>query len=668
MGPENQKSSRKDWFSRLAGCLLAFSLLLFPNAVGSAMDAVPIFHAGSRPAYFTSPNSSKPETMPIPMELRPFLIGQKPPEGIDLPSVRGAASSLQTETGINLLAATVFGGSAWDAVYAVAIDSAGAVYLAGETASKDFVLNGSVGNSDIQQSDVFLMKLSPDLSQIEYAVALGGGSIESVYGMVVENGIVYLTGETWSRDFPAGVFPGGENDVWVAAVAADGSGLIYAVRFGGIDQDRPGSIAVLNGNAVVAGVTWSADFPGGGYKGEGDAFVVKLNPDGSLNRSALIGGANTDAGFDIDTRDGRILVCGQTWSRFFPVAGLKGLDDGFVLQLDENLSLLGGTLLGGTAEDSISTCAYSADGSALAGGETLSADFPFTDPGSAAGQNGFAARFTPDLTLAETVLVGGDWQDRVLGLAVSADSKVWLTGSSNSGDFPTAGEGFQTGTRGETDVFAVLMDASDLTAGPKFSTLIGGTGHDYGQAVATMENGLVLIGGYSLSDDFPTAGDADWAESKGSQDAFIIQLGAGTDQANLPTATPQPPIATATPAPTLSEDQIGAVETAIPATAMAATDQAETTPIDPSPELSPNPPTVTASAEAGASSQTTLAAKTDISETAAASQSTPAPVGKDSQENRLVYWGIGVLGLMAAGGIAWAVISRRKGSGQDGGK
>jgi hypothetical protein len=161
---------------------------------------------------------------------------------------------------------------------------------------------------------------------------LGGSGDDGGIVIAVDSfGNAYVTGQTNSTDFPTvnAIQPtnhGGFDDAFVAKINADGSALVYSTYLGGSGTDWGSGIAVdSSGNAYVTGSTFSTDFPTvnaiqttnhGGY----DAFVTKINPDGSaLVYSTYLGGSGDDLGLGIAVDPSETAyVTGQTQSKNFP--------------------------------------------------------------------------------------------------------------------------------------------------------------------------------------------------------------------------------------------------------------------------------------------------------------------------------------------------------------
>ena len=192
----------------------------------------------------------------------------------------------------DLLYSTFLGGGGGEKGWGITVDGGGNAYVTGGTNSSDFPT--TPGGFDRTYNggiyDAFVAKLNPPGSSLLYATFLGGGDGDVGWGITVDRGgNAYVTGGTWSSDFPTtpGGFDrthnGGNYDAFVAKLNAAGSGLVYATFLGGSSGDRGYAIAIDGaGNAYVTGGTSSSDFPTtpGGfdrtYDGDHSAFVAKL--------------------------------------------------------------------------------------------------------------------------------------------------------------------------------------------------------------------------------------------------------------------------------------------------------------------------------------------------------------------------------------------------------
>jgi hypothetical protein len=256
----------------------------------------------------------------------------------------------------------------------------------------------------------------------------------------------YVTGATASPTFPNtnskspvvqskcgtdGTCNGGLTDAFVSVIKADGSGLVYSTFLGGEQNDEGSGIALDSAaDAYVTGVTSSTKFPlgqsplqptfGGGVL-PSDAFVTELNPTGAqLLYSTYLGGSGDDAGLAIAVDSNKnAYVTGVTGSTNFPTASptqatKKGENDAFVSEIGAGGSALTfSTYLGGSLNENTAT------------------------------SNG-----------------GGS----LAGIAVdSAGANVYVTGSTNSTDFPTTAAAKQVSAGGTGDAFVAKYSTSGFT-------------------------------------------------------------------------------------------------------------------------------------------------------------------------------------------------------------
>jgi hypothetical protein len=273
------------------------------------------------------------------------------------PDLAGGLEAFVTKLapdGQALVFSTFLGGTATDRGQGIAVDSDGAVYVAGYTRSDDFPTVNALQPTLGGESDAFVAKLTPDGAALEYCTYLGGSGNEASDGgshVVVDQGQAIVLTSTFSDDFPTvnALQPAsaGDRDVALAKLAADGGSLIFSTYLGGPGEEEAHGLALDNqGNIIIAGFA-NAGFPmvnaiqedvvGAG----GDAFVSILTGDGSiLLFSTFLGGS--DAGFArsvaVDPQ-GRIYVTGVTRSRDFPTTAgafqetLGGIWDAFVAKL-----------------------------------------------------------------------------------------------------------------------------------------------------------------------------------------------------------------------------------------------------------------------------------------------------------------------------------------------
>jgi len=345
--------------------------------------------------------------------------------------------------------------------------------------------------------------------------------------------------------------------------------LGYATYLGGAAFDIATGVAVdSTGSVYLTGYTNSLDLPasgggliqrGGGTCGSGldtypcfDIFVARLDPSGrNLVYLAILGGSGDDfaTGLALDA-EGNAYITGYTNSSDFPVAnaaqtfpggGVCGgapCFDAFVAKLDSSgANLVYATYLGGSADDYAQGVAVDAAGKAVVTGFTASPDFPVAAALFGCRTGGYDA-FVSKLDASGAALefstfLGGAGDDFGAALALDGAGQIYLTGSTNSADFPTLG-GFQNayaagvcGALSSTvpcfDAFVAKMPADGARL--EFSTFLGGTEGDYGYGIAVDAAGSAYVTGLTTSQGFPvTFGAFQTAGGGTSTDAFVSKL------------------------------------------------------------------------------------------------------------------------------------------------
>jgi uncharacterized repeat protein (TIGR01451 family) len=405
--------------------------------------------------------------------------------------------------GSTLVYSVLVGGSSYEWGFGVALDGDRAV-LSGLTASGDFTTTlgaydrtcGTDGVCDGLE-DAFVVELNPTGTSLDYATFVGGANLEAAEAVAVYGGDLYVTGSTRSADFPT--TPGAYDrtcgtdgacdpyqgtplyDAFLVQLHPTGSGtddLTYGTFIGGQDSDYGYDVVCEGGHAFAVGRTSSLDFPGGGYNGGGDAFAVRLAPDGNgsgdLVYGMLIGGTSYDSANAVAVADGGAYVAGGTTSAGFPnpptVCDILG--DAFVAQVSPVGELEGAYCLGGTAADWGRGIALDAPGGLVLTGDTASTDFPTTpdgyDPSYNGGDDVFVARL--ELGQAEPLTYGTylGGSDDEAGYAVAVDDlwHAFLTGyTRSSNDFPTTPGAYdETYNGGARDSYAAKLAVGQVPA------------------------------------------------------------------------------------------------------------------------------------------------------------------------------------------------------------
>ncbi|MDR3568215.1 MAG: SBBP repeat-containing protein [Syntrophobacteraceae bacterium] len=391
-----------------------------------------------------------------------------------------------------------------------------------------------------------------------YSTFLGGSANDEAYGIAVDSsGNAYMTGVTNSIDFPTqnvvqSGYAGGTSygDAFVTEIAAGGQSLVYSTYLGGTGDDIGYSIAVDGaGNAYATGWTNSSDFPitpndiqpfnGGGW----DAFVTEIAAGGkTLIYSTYLGGAGDDYGTHIAVDgSGNAYVAGRTYSTDFPhpngfQSSLAGEENAFVAKIESGgKSLLYSTYLGGNGYDEAWAIAVDGSGNAYVAGLTTSTNFPTVKPFQSAFGGGttngtgdaFVAEIAADgQSLVYSTYLGGSGDDAAYGIALDSSRNVYVTGSTQSSNFPLSNAlqpNFNAATSyGDAFVAEIAANGQSLT----YSTYLGGTGDNSGNSIAVDGSGNAFIAGATSSVDFPVA-NALQSANRGGYDAFVAEITAG---------------------------------------------------------------------------------------------------------------------------------------------
>lgn len=285
--------------------------------------------------------------------------------GVVQPILNGASNAYVTKLdhqGRSLVYSTYLGGESSDDGTGIALDDAGNAYVSGGTSSASFPTTPGAFQTTYQgNEDAFATKLNPRGTAFVYSTYLGGTDFDFATGIALdEKGNAHVAGATSSTaDFPTtiGAFQTttggpahGMGDGFVTKFNKTGTGLVYSTLLGGTDYDQAQGVDVdRDGNAYLAGITFSTDFPTEdafqpAIGGDLDATVTKLNKTGTaLVYSSYLGGAGADApqgNAIVVDRDEAAYVVGVTYSLDFPTTPeafqpvTQGVSDAFVVKVN----------------------------------------------------------------------------------------------------------------------------------------------------------------------------------------------------------------------------------------------------------------------------------------------------------------------------------------------
>ncbi len=377
------------------------------------------------------------------------------------------------------------GGTNIEQIASVAPAPGGGFWVAGTASSVMPIPEGTGPYQDTRKgsTDVFLAKIvtgEDGAPQVAYWTYLGSGGEEVATAMVIDAaGALYITGYTNSiTGFPiAGNAPQTDNKggydgfvmrydpaVWWEFA------LTFSTYFGTSKNEYPQAVAVSPGGVIAIA----------GYTDAGELPKAKLAPLQPSNRGGLDAFVATYNPF-LDTAD--------------------------VLQ--------SATFLGGNSTDIPNGLVFDGTGKLWVTGVTIADDFPLAGASYLAEQQGrgdiFLAQLDPtkegfDVLLYATY-IGGSALDVATTLAPGANGTLWLAGYTHSDDLVVTPGAYQLSRAGAADVFIMQVDPAQAGAGfLRYSTYLGGAGTDVVYGFLMQPDGKLVIGGYTLSRDFPVKG------------------------------------------------------------------------------------------------------------------------------------------------------------------
>jgi hypothetical protein len=383
-----------------------------------------------------------------------------------------------------------------------------------------YVLNGrnevtfDVGAYDSTKQLV----IDPTVSISTYVGASGFDEINSI--AIDANRNIYVAGSTTSPEYSS---TNGLN-AFVMKLTPNGNQRIYFTVIGGSGDDRALGLAVDSSNdAYITGTTESADFAttnalqanfGGGNE---DAFITKIDSTGSsLLFSSYIGGSGDDIanGIALDGTGGAYVTGSTDSPEFSPV----GATDAFVTKFSPtgNQRVYFKTI-GGSGDDVGSAIAVDNQGDAYITGITNSTDFPTMNASQSqatALNDAFVAKLNPTgSTLVYSTYVGGSGDDKGFGIAVDGLGSAYVVGSTTSPEFSPVGE---------SDIFVTKLNPTGDQR--VYFATIGGSGNDVGHSIAVDQNGNAYLTGSTESNNFTTANPSQGNMGGGNQDAFVTKL------------------------------------------------------------------------------------------------------------------------------------------------
>lgn len=354
-----------------------------------------------------------------------------------------------------------------------------------------------------------------------FSTFFGGTAIDVGRAVAVDqNGYVYVTGKTASTDFPTttGAFQTsaqGSGDAFVIKLDPNGNSLIYATYLGGTDDDLATDICVDNGgNALLTGTTDSSDFPTQnafqtGIGGGNDAIVVKVNPAGN----GLVYSSFLGGGLN-ENIDGNGAIC------------VDGAGNAY--------------LTGTTYSDNPGTPAFPIMNPMTGFGSRAGSTDAFIVKVDSAGAQQFGSFWGGSTSAGASP--NDPWgQDDGWAIAVDGSGNLYVGGSTNSTDFPTDRGAYTTYGGERTDGFVSRLLPVGNSFTPDYSTYLGGGVGAHGSErvtdICVDTAGNLYVTGYTGSSDFPTTSGVFQTSKAGpltTTDVFVTSIPAPPPTGTVP--------------------------------------------------------------------------------------------------------------------------------------
>jgi len=436
---------------------------------------------------------------------------------------------------------TYFGGSDGDHSSTIGLDNQANVVIAGNTLSKNLPVTD--GTTYIGEFDIFVSKFDYTGKRL-WSTYYGGKGADYVGEVAIDPAAhIYLTGWTWDKNFPVSpdcfqsTHSGGYNDGVLIKFTRSGT-REWATYVGGISEEHLYGLTVDNNfNVITTGWTKSNNFPNNEIpvspkKNFDDIVIVSFTSDGDYQWSTHLGGDSIETANDVVIDySGNINIIGSTHSRNLTITTNaqqkfnNGQWDAVIAKYNSKGGLLYSSYLGGSQSDYGTSLGADSLNNLFVTGYTQSNDFPVSTEAFQKTKNGFLnsfiTNFSPSYSIQWSTYLGGKKEDYAYGLSVDRTGNVLVTGLTNSPDFPATINAVQSSLKGVSDAYGAKF--SNDGKYPFWITFYGGDSEDQGNDIAVDYYHNIYITGDTKSSDFPITDNAFQKSYAGQYDAFIFK-------------------------------------------------------------------------------------------------------------------------------------------------
>lgn len=243
----------------------------------------------------------------------------------------------------------------------------------------DVTASGGAGNTKMNNAkhaggDYWAIKLDSS-GNIQWSKYYGGSFTDTPYDVIqtADNGYL-IAGSSDSNDVDISNNLG-EYDFWIIKIASTGE-LLWEKNFGGSEIDEARSIASTNdGNYIIVGDTRSNNQDVSQNFGGADVWVIKISPTGELIWEKSFGGSNFDVSRSVKkTQDNGFLISGSSRSADGDLTKNQGQNDAWIFKINSEGSLIWQKTIGGSNIDYVYDATELNDNSVIAVGESESID------------------------------------------------------------------------------------------------------------------------------------------------------------------------------------------------------------------------------------------------------------------------------------------------------
>jgi len=395
-----------------------------------------------------------------------------------------------------------FGGSGNDSAFSVTKTTDGRFVLLGKSDSTDHDVWGTHGVDDYWIAD-----LNSDGTFRGQMIFGGTGhDIGSCIRQTSDNGYALL-GSSFSND---GTLPGnnGLYDFYFLKLTTAGT-LGWQMNCGGSDVDLAQSLVETDDNQyILAGFTGSVDGDVSSHHGAMDMWIVKVNSSDHVRWEKTFGGSNQDYAHSIkQTNDGHYIVAGYTNSTNGDICVNHGMNDCWIIKLNDFGNIIWHATLGGSNDDKALSIEPTTDNGYIMAGGSKSTDGDVTE--NHGGMDCWIVKLDAWGTIEWQKSYGGSGNEVATAIKQTTDGGYIAAGTSDSID------GDVTGNHGDLDVWVFKLNSEGNL---QWQKSLGGTNEDAAHSLVLSDDNGYIIAGYSESDNGNVPGNY------GNRDYWVVKL------------------------------------------------------------------------------------------------------------------------------------------------